>query len=392
MKKPKLLFVTSRFPFPTDKGDKLRAYNQIKQLALYYDIYLFALSTEKINATSITTLNRYCKRIDIYYITKFIQAIHLLKTLFNRLPFQVNYFYSIKAEKQLQKLVNQEGLKFAYFQLIRTAIYAQHLELYKKAVDYMDALSLGMERRKNRAPFYLKPIMQMEYKRLKKFESTISRSFHQAFVIAEKDHQAILPISCPISVVANGVDLPQIKIITEKKYTVAFTGNMSYPPNVDAALFLVEEIMPIVWKHKPNTNVVIAGTSPTAKLIALQSEKVSVTGRVPDMAEYYLKSQIFIAPMRIGSGLQNKLLEAMSFEIPCITTNLANDALNAKPNEEILVADTAGGLANKILEILENKTLEQQLSEKGFTFVKEKYSWEKNTEPIVNFFNESDIY
>jgi polysaccharide biosynthesis protein PslH len=386
LKKPKLLFVTSRFPFPTDKGDKLRAFHQIKQLALYYDIYLFALSTEKVNSTSITTLNYYCKRIDIYYITKFIQAVHLIRTLFNRLPFQVNYFYSVKAEKQLQNLVKQEDIKLGYFQLIRTAIYAQHLGLDKKAIDYMDALSLGMERRKNRAPIYLKPIMQMEYKRLKKFESTISQAFHQAFVIAEKDHLAILPISCPISVVANGVDLPKTKITTDKKYAVAFTGNMSYPPNIDAAVFLAEEIMPIVWKRKPNINLVIAGTSPSVKVLALKSDKVSVTGRVPNMAEYYLKSSIFVAPMRIGSGLQNKLLEAMSFEIPCITSTLANDALNAKPNEEILVADTAETLANCILELLENQTLHQQLSEKGFTFVKTKYSWETHTEPIINFF------
>jgi polysaccharide biosynthesis protein PslH len=286
----------------------------------------------------------------------------------------------------LQHLVKTENIELGYFQLIRTAEYAKKLSLKKKALDYMDALSLGMERRKNVAPFYLKPIMQVETSRLKKYEKKISEIFQQAFAIAERDLQMIAPTSCPIDIVANGVEINNTPTLVDKKYAIAYSGNMSYPPNVDAALFLAEQIMPLVWKVLPEANLVIAGTSPTSKVLALSSEKIIVTGRVPDMSIYYLASKIFVAPMRIGSGLQNKLLEAMSFGIPCITSTLANDALKAEPNMEILVSDTAKSFSENMIELLQNETLYQQLSEKGFTFVKEKYSWARNTEPIVKFF------
>jgi polysaccharide biosynthesis protein PslH len=388
LKKEKLLIVTSRFPYPTDKGDKLRAYHQIIHLSKTFDIYLFSLSTEKISVDSKKALSIYCKHIDIYFITRLIQVINLLRGLFNRLPFQVNYFYSKNAMRNLQHLVKTENIEMGYFQLIRTAEYAKKLSLKKKALDYMDALSLGMERRKNVAPFYLKSIMQLETNRLKKYEQCISKVFQQAFIIAEKDEQVIAPINCSFEIVANGVEINTKSTLVDKKYTIAYTGNMSYPPNVDAALFLVEQIMPLVWKTLPEANLVIAGTSPTSKVLGLKSERVIVTGRVPDMSIYYLSSKIFVAPMRIGSGLQNKLLEAMSFGIPCITSTLANDALKAEPKMEILVSDTAKSFSKNMIELLQNETLYHQLSEKGFTFVKEKYSWGKNTEPIVKFFAE----
>jgi polysaccharide biosynthesis protein PslH len=388
LEKQKLLIVTSRFPYPTDKGDKLRAYHQIIQLSKTFDIYLFSLSTEKVDENSKEALSRYCKQIDIHNITFFVQVIHLFRGIVNHLPFQVNYFYSKNALQRLQYLIETENIEMGYFQLIRTAEYAKNLNLRKKALDYMDALSLGMERRKNVAPFYLKPIMQIETNRLKKFERNISDTFQQAFFIAEKDKQVIIPINCPFQIIANGVELNNIPTLVDKKYTIAFTGNMSYPPNVDAALFLAEQIMPLLWKTLPEAILVIAGTSPTSKILALKSEKIVVTGRVPDMSIYYLASKIFVAPMRIGSGLQNKLLEAMSFGIPCITSDLANDALKAEPNKEILVSISAESFSENMIELLLNETLYQQLSERGFTFVKEKYSWEKNTEPIVKFFLE----
>ncbi len=386
MNKEKIVFVSSRFPLPTDKGDKLRAFHQIQQLSLHFDVYLFSLNTEKISTDSISTLEQYCEKIEIKHFNKLQLVFQLLRSLFNRLPFQINYFYNKAAHVQLKQFVQTHQIQLAYFQLIRTSEYCKGLKFESCALDYMDALSLGMSRRAEVAPFYLKPLLSIEAKRLQAYEKAISSHFHEAFVIAEKDKQEICPIACPIHIAANGVEIGHNAYTTSKKYHVLFTGNMSYAPNINAALFLVEDIMPLVWAIQPNTTVAIVGTSPNQKVLNLKSDLVTVTGRVANMSDYYTTSKICVAPMRIGSGLQNKLLEAMSYAMPCITTHLANDALKAQPNVSILVGNTAKEISHLILKLLENETLKQQISKMGYSFVKEKYSWEKNTEPIVNFF------
>ncbi len=101
-----------------------------------------------------------------------------------------------------------------------------------------------------------------------------------------------------------------------------------------------------------------------------------------DIRDAYAESKIFIAPMRIGTGLQNKLLEAMSMKIPTITTSLANDALTAKNRQEILIGDSANELAENIIELMEDSTLNEKIAEAGYKFVQKNHSWEKATEKL----------
>jgi glycosyltransferase involved in cell wall biosynthesis len=168
----------------------------------------------------------------------------------------------------------------------------------------------------------------------------------------------------------------------DKEYDLVFTGNMSYPPNVQSCEFLVNKILPLVTEVKPAIKVLIAGANPTMRIQVLRSAMVEVSGWVPDMREAYAQSKIFLAPMQLGTGLQNKLLEAMAMKIPCITSPLANQALNAKPGEEILIGETPQEYATHIINLLNNEKLAAGIAEKGYQFVLKNYSWETETAKI----------
>ncbi len=170
--------------------------------------------------------------------------------------------------------------------------------------------------------------------------------------------------------------------IQKKKADLVFTGNMAYPPNVDAAEFLVNQIMPLVWKKMPGAKVMIAGATPDKRVTSLKSENVTVTGWLDDIRDSYAGAKVFIAPMQIGTGLQNKLLEAMSMKVPSITTPLANDALQAVDGESILIGKDAPTLATQILNLLNDEVLYRKIAENGFAFVKEHYSWEEATDKL----------
>ena len=183
-----------------------------------------------------------------------------------------------------------------------------------------------------------------------------------------------------IGIVPNGVDYGTYKNVErEKEYDLIFTGNMAYPPNVDSVVYLVNEVMPLVWKSKPNLKLAIVGAQPSSKVLKLKSANVTVTGWVDDISKYYAKSKIFIAPMQIGTGLQNKLLEAMAMKIPCITSGLANNALGAEHRKNILIGNKEEDYKNHIIELINNNEFQKELGEQGYQFVKENYTWEGTT-------------
>jgi glycosyltransferase involved in cell wall biosynthesis len=165
---------------------------------------------------------------------------------------------------------------------------------------------------------------------------------------------------------------------------------MGYPPNIDAARFIAQEIFPLVLNQFPAANLLIAGATPNAKVMALQSKNITVTGWLPDIRGSYASSRIFVAPMRIGTGLQNKLLEAMAMELPCISSTLANQALGAKENVEILIGNTAEEYANHIISLLQNESLALALAQKGRNFVRKTFSWENSASKLEKLFHLGD--
>ena len=183
-----------------------------------------------------------------------------------------------------------------------------------------------------------------------------------------------------IEIVKNGVDYDTFKYKEEPKvYDLIFTGNMAYPPNVDSVVYLVNNVMPLVWKEKPEIKLIIVGAQPLASVLKLRSDRVVVTGWVEEISPYYLKSKIFIAPMQIGTGLQNKLLEAMAMKLPCITSDLANNALGASHDENILIGNNDEDYKDHIIKLLEDVNLQKEIGGKGYEFVRGNYTWEGNT-------------
>jgi len=387
----KIFVLLSRFPYPLEKGDKLRAFHQIKELSNNHEIVLCALSDEKVSKESIQILSEYCSEIKVIRLYKLGIYFKLLwKQLFSNQSIQVAYFYNNKAQKIIDNLLQKHQPNHIYCQLIRVTEYVRKSDI-PKTLDYMDALARGMERRVEEAPFYLRWFLKSETTRLKRYEHFILDDFDNATIISEQDKELIVNIKNDnIVVVPNGVDYQtyQQKEV-EKSYDLIFTGNMAYPPNVDSAVYLANEIMPLVWQQKPKTKLVIVGAKPDAKVKKLSSDKIEVTGWVDDISEYYAKSKIFVAPMQIGTGLQNKLLEAMAMNLPCITSNLANNALNAEPNKSVLIGENPNDYANHIVQLLDNKDLYQKIADNGFQFVKQNYTWQGSTSILEKLITEN---
>lgn len=388
----KLFVLLSRIPYPLEKGDKLRAFHQVKELSKHNEIILCALNPiSKVDKQeAFRKLQPYCRSINFIDLPWHLKLWNMLLSFFNGLPIQTGYFFNSSANKKVRQLIDEYQPDHIYCQLVRTAEYVKNLPI-QKTIDYQDVFSYGMKRRYERAGFFTKPFFKMEYKRLVKYENIVFEVFDNKTIISYPDRDLMEhPLKEEIHIIPNGVDHDFFSPMERKKeYDLVFAGNMAYPPNVDAAVFLAKEIMPLVWKKNPKVNIILAGASPDKKVQALKNDRVKVSGWLDDIRDAYSSARVFIAPMRIGTGLQNKLLEAMSMRIPSITTKLANDALKAEDGKEVLIGNTAEELAEKINILLSADKVYTSIAKSGFDFVNREYSWEESTAKLNKIIQET---
>jgi len=388
----RLLVLLSRFPHPLDKGDKLRAYYQLRYLAGQgHEICLLALSDEAVTPEALAAVRPLCRGgLHVHPLGRPAQALGLARALLTAgWPLQVGYFYEAAAQRLVNSLLASFRPDHVYCQLIRMAEYLRGYA-GPKTLDYMDVFSAGMARRAAKAPAWQRPVMALEARRLAAYEAEVFGWFAHRTIISDQDRQLVQhPQRDRIRIVPNGIafDVFQPQPHTAKCYDLVFCGNMGYHPNVDAACWLAEEILPLVQRQHPQARLLVAGTTPAPRVQALARRPgVAVSGWLPDIRQAYAEARVFVAPMRVGTGLQNKLLEAMAMQLPCVTTPLANNALGGTPGQHLLVAASAAGLVAAIGQLLADEAAAAQLAERGRTFVRATYDWATTTAGLENLF------
>ncbi len=369
----KILVLTSRVPYPLDKGDKLRIYHQLKYLSSHHEVLLCALG--ETSEKNIQHLSEICS-VKTFKLNKFKTLVNLFLALFSDQPFQVKYFYQKSVHKKIKQTLTEFKPDHIYCQLIRCSEYVKNEHDIPKTLDYMDVFSKGMERRIKHSKFWLKPFVKAEYKRLLRYENLMFEYFENKTIISKQDRDYIYHKNRKeIHVISNGVDTnffePQEQ---EKQFDLVFVGNLNYPPNIKACLFIVNHILPLLSE---DVKVLLSGATPSQQVLSLSSSNVEVRSWVDDIRNSYASGKIFVAPMFTGTGLQNKLLEAMSMGLPCITTSLVNNALNANSSKEIFIAENAQEFAEKITFLLSNENQKQELAQNGQKFIQQNYSWDK---------------
>ena len=342
------------------------------------------MTDKKISDSNKQALKPYCEKIYVFKLNKLIQLVNLTFATLTDTPFQIAYFWQYHIQRKISIILNETNPNFIYSQLIRTTEYVKNYHACPKILDYMDAFSKGIERRIPDQPFFAKPFFKQEFFRLKNYERKIFEYFEEHIIISEQDRNYIFHNRADeIAIIKNGISehLLENKLFVEKKFDLIFTGNMSYPPNVAASIYIAKRILPLLDKK---VNFLVSGVNPNKSVLKLKSSKIAITGWVENISESYLQSKIFIAPMFLGTGLQNKLLEAMALGIPCITTTMANTALGAKPEEAILIADNEYEFKTQIERLLNDDFLYKKISENALLFVKTNFSWEKLNEQLTH--------
>lgn len=376
----KLVFITSRFPFPIEKGDKLRAYYQLRDLSQYWDIHLIAMSDVPVTDDHKAAVAPYCTSMHIFRLSPWMSYLRVLFGFLGHRPFQTYYFNRWYYRIRVQRLLEELKPDHIFAQLIRTTEYVKNYHACPKTLDYMDVLSAGVQKRMPLAPRILRPFYESEWRRLLRYEHVIYDYFEHHTIISDQDRNQIPHADkLDITVVPNGVDeyfLNYDVSAQEPEYDICFVGNLSYAPNVEAVKFIGNALIPEFARRGQKVNILISGANPSSELQIFQ-DTMTITGWVEDIRSSYARCKVFIAPMFIGTGLQNKLLEALALGLPCVSTPLAQKPLNCG-QEIVATAENASEFVDQInvqLASWQNKEKRKMRQD----FVRSNFNW-----PSVN--------
>ncbi len=170
---------------------------------------------------------------------------------------------------------------------------------------------------------------------------------------------------------------------------VLFIGGFDHTPNVDAALWLVTEIMPLIWREKPNTVLWIVGNVPPENVRALASDKVQVTGFVPDLDPYLTRARVSLNPLRYGAGVKGKIVTSLQAGIPVVTTPCGNEGIQLQNGRDALIGETAEELAAATLRLLSDVEMCARLIRSGADVVRTRFSKELARRDLRQLFGDA---
>ncbi len=339
---------------------------------------MFALSDEKVPEEWIKELSPYCSNIQVHFLSKKKMAFRLAAGIFSEKPFQCLYHYEKSAAKKIKEVGTVFSPDKIFFQLLRTTAYASLFDPDNCVIDLMDCFSYNYLLRSKKSILFTGFFYQREYIRTKKYESQLLKRYSRIVIISQRDKFLLPENNESVLVVPNGVML-QEENKGSKNTDILFTGNLRYLPNIEAAKYLCKQIVPVLIKDSPGLKIMIAGANPHPAVLALQNQHIKVNKDIQDMNALKKSAKLFIAPMFLNTGIQNKILEAMACGIPALTTPQAADAIGAIPGYHLFIALSAQEFSKEAKTILEMPSGQlNQICSNARYLVMNDFNWEKN--------------
>ncbi|KZN51378.1 glycosyltransferase family 4 protein [Pseudoalteromonas luteoviolacea] len=385
----KIVVLTSRFPYPVIGGDRLRIYQICKELAKTYELHLVSLCESK-HELDMEVADNVFHSIDRVYQPKWRSYINCLGALVTRIPLQVAYY----SNGQFAALVNRKVKEcdYALSHLVRTARYLDNTEI-PKVLEMTDAISMNYERvsANDKGASIKTLIYTLEQSRLNKFELEQIESFDYTALVSQYDKEYLLKESDKnynkVVVSSNGVDTNALKYNYHgDSKQLIFIGNLFSVQNLDAALWFAKKVMPLLREHDEYTFKVIGRIKERDKQKFSGCEGVELTGSVDSVADAASHSLAGICSVRLAAGVQNKILEYMALGVPCVSSSIGLEGLEAKPNTDILIADEPEEYVDAIIKLTSSKEVSEKIAIHGRNYVEIHHSWTSKLHNFIEVF------
>lgn len=395
----KILVVTHNVPYPPNKGDKIRSWNLIKELAKNNELHLVSLVRDKEDQKYQDKLSETCQCAILVQINPLRAKLRAALALFSKKSLTEAFFKNKEATLAVENLCRRHDFdaKLAIcssvgsYVLKSSKVDGKDREVLR-AIDFVDVDSAKWKR----YSLVSKPprswLYWSEFKRLARLERELYKNFEISVLTTSREKQVLAAICSDDSektlVCPNGIDTSFFKPLKEMpadykqldgfggkdSKAIVFVGQMDYLPNVDAAIYFYRLVLPELKRKHKNLQFLIVGRKPVPKLSEVCKTAI-ITGEVDDVRPWIHAASVFVAPMRLAFGVQNKVLEAMACKIPVVSSERILNGMTAEPGRDLLLANSPSQFQKQVDYLLSDEELRQKVAEAGYRYVLKNHDW-----------------
>lgn len=392
----KILFLTAFLPYPPQAGNKIRQFNWIKYLSEKNEICLVSFIESTKEKEYLNKLRKYCLKVVAVLRRPKSGFKYRIINLFQNSPyFLVKQFKSNEMQKKINLILKENKFDLVYVSSLAMAQYIYGIKGIPKILDAADCITRNFLQQWQSATGLRHRILSfIDWYKIKNYECEMYSKFNKCLLASPVDKK-FMEKSCaalPIEAIPNGVDLDYFKprIAEEESPSLVFTGFMDYAPNEDAMIHFCSKILPLVEKTYPQIKCYIVGKNVSNKLKEAVANKKNVvfTGFVKDIRTFIDKATVFICPLRMGTGIKNKVLEAMAMGKPVVSSSIGAEGIDVVPGKDIMIADKPEEFAKQVVELLKDKNKRLELGMNARRLVENKHNWSSLGKAIDKIYKE----
>lgn len=383
----RILYICHRVPYPPDKGDKIRAFHQIRALARRHRVHLLTLADGPV--PDLTPLKAICERVEVFPVHRARAYARSFLGLARPRPLTLAFFASRELAARVRELARRERYDAVVGYSSSVGPYLDLMPGVPRVMDMVDVDSAKWAQYARFAPLLLRPVYALEARRLRAYEAALAARVDRV-VLATGAEARLLQSFAPqarVSAVANGVDIDFFQPLDLPKAprpALVFTGQMDYFANVDAMVHFARRVFPRLRERFPDLELLVVGRSPSPAVRRLGDlPGVQVTGAVGDVRPFLTRAWVFVAPLRIAQGVQNKVLEAMASNLPVVCTERVHAGISEggfRHERDLLVAGTDEEMESCLGFLLADETARVRLAESARQRLLGAYRWGANME------------
>lgn len=380
-KRLRILFLTPRLPYPTIGGDRLKPNFILRHLAKNHDVTLVSLyQGGDLPKSYVREIEKFGIKTHVITLDPFRAGIRTGLNIMGRKPLEIDYYFHPDFKQLIKELDidNNFDLAFAFF--MRTAEYIKDNKI-KKILMAEDCRTIYQKRSyEESANIKQKMVRLWEYRKLQKYEPDIVKFFDITTLVSQEDVKSMQELNpgAEFRLLTNGTDISKFVMPpgNTERHGILFAGKLDVWANELMIKSIINDILPLIREKVPDAELTIAGAKPPQSIMSLKGKGIYICPDVPDMLPYLQNSALFLHPHKGGSGIQNKLLEAMAAGCPVVTTPTGNQGIGAVNGESALIGRTPEELARHAIKVLTDPNYAKSISQKAHELVVSTHSWE----------------
>lgn len=377
----RIFYISQRVPFPPNRGDKIATFHHIRHLARHHEVHVFCIAADDTDAANIAGLDDIAASVTAITLSPRNARLRALKALAVGGSLSAAYFEEPRLHAAIASRHQEISPDLIVVYSSNVAQFAEPFAATPRIMYFSDLDSQKWAQYAERTLGPMRLVYALEARRLLAHERRTAYGFSHSVVSTSaelRDFQRLIPCA-PVSAVRNGVDLERFRPSGRPKRpsSMVFTGIMDYLPNIDAVTWFADAILPRIREVHPEARLVICGANPTAAVRRLgRRDGITVTGVVADTRPYLEEAEVFVAPLRVARGIQNKLLEAMAIGLPCVTSRLCWSFTEIPEGEGVRAIDDPEAFAAEVVHLLEDRAYQSDMARRARRAVEQRYAWE----------------